>query len=303
MRRTGLALGLLALIGYAGSGWMVVQPGESVVVRRFGKALAEPWGPGPHLGSPIGIDVRTRVRLDEVRTIEAGREGVASLDDDPGAGEFLTADGNLVRARAVVQYRIDDPVAYLTSAQDAQAVLTRLAESALGQTIAQTVIDDAIAAGGADVSARTEARLQDEVDRWGLGLAILGVRLTQIRPPAEVQADFDAVQTERSRADRARIDAESRARVLEAEGQAAASARRTAAGAKADRAVSIASARADRFEALLVEARRDRRLTVERLYRDALRDLLPKIGRKVVVGDDEPIDLSVLGIEDRPSRP
>ncbi|MFO0955932.1 MAG: SPFH domain-containing protein [Isosphaeraceae bacterium] len=303
MRRIVAAVGLLALAAYALSGWTVVQPGESVVVRRFGKALPEPWGPGPHWGAPYGIDARERVRLDEVRTIEVGRSGVAGLGEDPGSGEFLTADGNLVQARAAVQYRIDDPLAYLTSARDTPAILARLAESDLAASIARSTIDDALAAGGAAVSAEAEARLRSDADAQRLGLAILGVRLTYLRPPGEVQADFDAAQSERSRADRARIEAESRARVLESEARAAASARETAALAKADRAVSTASAKADRFEALLEEARRDRQLTARRLYRDALRDLMPKVGRKVVVGDDEPVDLSVLGIDGPPGRP
>lgn len=303
MRRIVPGLGFLAIVVYGLSGWMVVEPGESVVVRRFGRALAEPWGPGPHLGAPIGIDTRVRVRPDEVRTIEVGREGVAGLGDDPGSGEFLTADGNLVQARATVQYRISDPLAFLANADDAPAILARLAESALARSIARTTIDDALAAGGAAVSAQAEAQLLADLDHddQRLGLSILGFRLTHVRPPAEVQADFDRVQTERSRADQARIEAESKARVLEAEARAAATARTIAAQSRADRAVAIASARADRFSALRNEAQRDRKLTAERLYRDTLRALLPGIGRKVVIGDDQPIDLSVLGITDPPT--
>ena len=57
--------------------------------------------------------------------------------------------------------------------------------------------------------------------------------------------------------------------------------------------------RAGRFLALLAEADRSRALTVRRLYHDALRDLWPRVRRKLVLANDEPIDLSILGVEPR----
>ena len=44
-------------------------------------------------------------------------------------------------------------------------------------------------------------------------------------------------------------------------------------------------------------AERSRPLTVRRLYRDALRDLLPRVRRKLVLTPDEPVDLSLMGAE------
>ena len=58
----------------------------------------------------------------------------------------------------------------------------------------------------------------------------------------------------------------------------------------------MARAQAERFLALLAEADRSRPLTVRRLYRDALRDLLPKVRRKVLLTPDEPVDLGLFGI-------
>jgi hypothetical protein len=54
---------------------------------------------------------------------------------------------------------------------------------------------------------------------------------------------------------------------------------------------------AERVLALLAEADRSRALTVRRLYRDALRDLLPRVRRKVLLTPEEPVDLSLFGVE------
>ena len=60
--------------------------------------------------------------------------------------------------------------------------------------------------------------------------------------------------------------------------------------------MTLARSRAGRFLALLAEAEKARGLTVRRLYLDTVRDLLPKVRRKLVLTPDEPIDLSILGV-------
>ena len=75
---------------------------------------------------------------------------------------------------------------------------------------------------------------------------------------------------------------------------AEAQARLDRARARADRAVVLARSRAGRFLALLAEADRARALTVRRLYLDTLRELLPRVKRKLVLTPEEPIDLSII---------
>src|SRR5437764_908322 len=76
-------------------------------------------------------------------------------------------------------------------------------------------------------------------------------------------------------------------------------ARTEQARAQADRAVAPARSSAGRFLALLAEADRARGLTVRLLYLDALRELLPRVRRKLVLTPEEPVDLSILKAEDR----
>src|SRR5205823_10384925 len=97
--------------------------------------------------------------------------------------------------------------------------------------------------------------------------------------------------------DRRLNEARSYAAVSRPAARASAIARRERARSQADRAVTLAKGRARRFLALLAEAGRARPLTVRRLYLDALRDLLPRTRRKLVLTPEEPIDLSILGAE------
>src|SRR5439155_535705 len=114
--RRGILASIVTVLALAclATSWVEVAPGEVVVVRRLGRVVPAPWMPGPHLGWPLGLDRRMRVRTDEVRRLEVGLAAAPGPDDEPGAGEFLTGDLNLLRARGVVQYRVADPVAFVT---------------------------------------------------------------------------------------------------------------------------------------------------------------------------------------------
>ncbi|QDV33159.1 protease modulator HflK [Tautonia plasticadhaerens] len=293
--RAVLGLSIAGAAAALATGFVAVEPGEAVVVRRLGRADPGPLGPGLHWVAPLGIDRVDRVRTDEVRRLVVGLATVPGAGQAPGAGEFLTGDLNLIRAEAVVQYRVSDPVAFVLAADRLDATILGLGESALSRALSRLGIDEAMRAGRVTVAEEMATDLADKSDRLGLGLAILGVSLTDARPPDEVRPDFAAAQSARSEAEtRIRAARGHADRVLlAAESEADAEVER--AHAVADRAVSLAGAKADGFRAILDELRRSRPLSVSRLYRDALREVLPGVGRTIVLEPDEPLDLSILG--------
>jgi membrane protease subunit HflK len=284
-------------VAYLATGFHVVAPGEAVVVRRLGRVLRQPWTQGPHWGWPIGLDRLTRVRIDEVRRLEIGLVGAPGLRDDPDAGEFLTGDLNLLRARAVVQYRVADPIAFALRARDVIPILERSAEASLTSALAHRGIDESLRAGRAEVARAVEAGLTRRIQTCDLGVAILGVSLTDARPPLEVQPDFDAAQAAHSERERRTTEANTYATTSAVTAHAAAQTKFEEARTSAHRTTTMAKSRARRFLSLLAEADRARPLTIRRLYLDVMRDLLPRVRRKLVVTGEEPIDLSIFGTQ------
>jgi membrane protease subunit HflK len=275
--------------------WVEVAPGEVVVVRRLGRVEPVPWAPGPHLGLPLGLDHRVRVRTDLVRRIEVGLVTTPGPGEEPGGGEFLTGDLNLIRARAIVQYRVADPIAFVLSTAELEPLLGRLAESSLARALAPHPIDDALRLGRAAIARDVETDLTRGAAAERLGIAILGVSLTDARPPSEVAADFAAAQAAQSERDRRVNEARAFAATTRAAAGAEARVRVDRARAAADRTIVLARSRAERFLALCAAAEGARELTVRRLYVEMLRELLPRVKRKLVLTPDEPIDLSILG--------
>src|SRR4051812_19383077 len=98
--RVTTALAGLASLAYLATGLAVIPPDELGVVRRFGAARAEPYGPGLHWGLPWGMDRVDRVKIDQARTITVGARGLQSAplsrSPDPASDDFLTGDLNLV---------------------------------------------------------------------------------------------------------------------------------------------------------------------------------------------------------------
>ncbi len=300
-RRAWLGLLILACVGaYLATGLTTVAPGEVAVVRRLGRVRPVPLAPGLHLGAPFGIDRVTRVRTEEVRRLSVGLAGTPGAADDPGAGEFLTGDLNLLRARATVQYRVIDPVAFLLSAESVEPLLIRLAEASLARSLARQGIDAILREGRVEAARTAEAEIRRGVERYRLGVALLGVSLTDARPPSEVAPDFAAAQSALSAHDRRVNEAKTLAATTVTEAKSRASSRHEQARARADRTVALARARSGRFLGLLDAAAPARRLTIRRLYLDALRELLPRIRHKIVLTPDEPLDLSILGASPKP---
>lgn len=296
-RRTGL-IGLAAAVGVVAllltQCWIVVQPGEVAVVQRWGRMRPAVIPAGPHGIWPFGIDRVRRIRTDQVRQLGVGSIEPAGPEQEPGAGEFLTADRNLVLARAVIQFRVNDPVRYAL-AGEIEPTLVRLTESSLVAAIAGETIDQLLGVGRTRVAEATARRVAAEAARLQLGVAILGVSLTDARPPVEVEADFAAAQSARSDRDRRLIEAGGFAETSRAAARAEAGSRVDQAQAEAARRIALARASAERFMVLAQQAEASRRLTVSRLYRDALGELLPRVRRKVLLAPEEPVDLSLFG--------
>ena len=144
--------------------------------------------------------------------------------------------------------------------------------------------------------------LQSTAKSHRLGVAILGVNLTDARPPLEVEADFAAAQSAESRRDQRINDARSYAETKATTARSQAQAILEAAHAAAKRRALITSAQAERFCALLAEAQHARSLTIRRIYIESLQALLGRVKGKIVLPPGDSVDLTVLGSQDAPAR-
>ena len=274
-------LGLFAvgIVFWMGTGVYTVQPGEEAVLRLVGRYY-DTTDPGLHWFWPTPIGKRDVVRVDEVRRLEIGVRGSAPIPDE---AQMITGDQNIVDVQLLVQYNIKSSQDFLFKAVDpAGLTIKDAAETSLRQVVGQRAIDDVLTVEKEAVQEDTRLKLQELLDLYQTGIRVTEVKLLNVRPPDQVQDAFDDVV--RAREDKDRIinlaDAYREAQLPLARGDAA----RLTEAAQAFRETRVAQAtgQAERFLAVLQEYRKAPDVTRQRLYLEAMEEILPGVTKFIV---------------------
>jgi len=281
-----IVLGALAVaaVVWLGTGFYTVSAvgGEVGVIRLFGKFHSES-GPGLHWFWPSPVGGKDIVQADERRRLELGFRGGQST---PEESLMITGDENIVDAQLLVQYNIKSPRDFLFNVVDPEGVTLRdVAETALRQVVGSRAIDDVLTDRKDEVQDDTLALLQRLLDEYQAGLRVTEVKLQNVNPPQEVRDAFDDVV--KAKEDKERIinlaDAYKEDILPRAQGEAA-SLRQAAEAFRAER-VNLATGQADRFTAILNEYRKSKDVTRQRLYLEAMEEILPDI-TKIILDPD-----------------
>ncbi len=282
--------GLLVL--WMCSGIFIVNPDEEGVVLRFGKYVRT-VGPGPHYHLPTPIESVYKPKVTQVLRGEVGFRSVGQggtfqqgqLRTVPEEASMLTGDENIVNVQFSVQYKISDPVEYLFNVTNQAAVVRNAAEAAMREVIGKSMIDSALTDGKIRIQGDATALLQEILNRYEVGVQIIAVQLQDVHPPQEVIDAFKDVAS--AREDKSRIINEAEAYRNEllpkARGEAAEIINQ--AEASKETLVQNATGRAQRFLAVLEEYNKAPDITKQRLYFEAIENILYFAKEKIVMPD------------------
>ena len=294
MRRWSWIL-LVCLLAYAATGLHFVQPDEQVIVRRFGRALEPPRGPGAHFGLPWGLDRIHRIKPREVKRVTIGPLSLGGEAVGANVAQFLTGDRNLVNVRSTIQYTIKDPIHYLFGTASVDPLVAKAGEASLAHVLAGEPVDRALTRGKQELGVLVQNHLQALADRCGLGIMIRSVDIGSVAPPPEVAEAFDKVISALRQRDEQIHQSHSYANRTLAQAQASAQRTRDEAQAYRDRVLRTAEGESGRFEKLLAEYVRAPALTARKLYLETMAEVLPKFRSKLIIDDGSKLDVSILG--------
>jgi len=263
---------VLILIGWGLAGIYIVEPAEEGVVLRFGDYHAT-TGPGPHW-APYLIDSVEKVNVEQIRRAEIGYRSDAGDQSVPPESLMLTRDENIVDVGFAVLYRIKDARNYLFRVRDPDLSLRQATESAIREVVGRNVMDFVLTDGRAVVAEQVRELTQEILDRYETGLLVASVNMQKAQPPNQVRDAFsDAVK---AREDEERYKNEARAYAAEilprARGDANAMLQQ-AEGYK-QRVINEAQGDASRFTSVLDEYSKAPDVTRQRLYLDAMQNVL-----------------------------
>jgi membrane protease subunit HflK len=259
LRMLGLIL-VVAVLAYGFFGLYQVDQGERGVVFRFGAVQEAVVMPGLHWNPPI-IDVVEKVN-------------VTRVNSHSHQALMLTEDENIVDVALTVQYVVEDPVSYLVNVRSPRASLTQATESALRHVVGSSVMDDVITAGREAIAAEVQERLQTYLNTYGTGIFVDKVNIDRSAPPSQVADAFNDVQKAKEDEQRFINEANAYAESIIPEARGEAQKLIEQANAYRDRVIARAEGEAARFDKLLTEYQQATEVTRNRLYIDAMEQVL-----------------------------
>lgn len=260
----------LLIVGWLGASFYSIDEKERGLVMRLGK-FHKVLEPGLNF-SPYLLDTV------EVELVTSERQYTASGTNSL----MLTQDENIVQVPLTVQYNVKDIRSYVLNVRDPVETLQQATDSAIRHVVGSTRLDEVLGEGRSQMADEVELRLQEYLDNYGTGIDVIDVTLQRGEPPAQVNDAFDDVNAAEQDKDRLIDQAEAyRNGVLpQARGQA----QRMIEEANAYKGELVAKAQgeASRFNQLFAEYSRSPDVTRERLYIDAVQQVMQNSSKVMI---------------------
>jgi membrane protease subunit HflK len=297
-----LTLGILPISGIALIFWLftgvyTVGPDEVGVVQRFGK-YDRTVQSGLNYHMPFPMETVKTPKVTEVKRIEVGFRTVGKNQYRTVEREslMLTGDENIVDAELIVQYKIKEPINYLFNFVGPELTMREAAEASLRTVVGRHNIDEALTSGKLMIQEETKELLQSILDKYETGAQVVAVQLQDVSPPKQVIDAFKDVASAKEDKNRMINEAEGYRNdiIPKARGEAQAMIRE----AEGFREARIARAEGDvaKFKAILKEYSKAKDVTRERLYLEAMEEILPGIEKYIVPNGEDGNLLNLLNL-------
>jgi membrane protease subunit HflK len=284
-----LGLGVLFLLF---TSYYQVEPEEVGVIQRFG-AYARTSEPGPHLKLPFGVETVQKVPVQRqlkmefgFRTVRAGQQSQFAQPTEAQAESLmLTGDLNVAVVEWIVQFRIQDPKAFLFNVRDVPETFRYMSEAAVRKVVGDHSVDEVITIGRAEIALEAKEELQRLCDLYDIGIEVQQLVLQDVNPPDPVRPAFNEVNQAIQEKERAINEAwaDYNQAVPRAQGEAEQLVRAAEGYALERENRALGDAR--RFEALVTEYRKAPEVTRKRMYLETMTTLLPRLGQKVILDE------------------
>jgi len=284
-------IGVFVLI-FLYSSFFTISPEEVGVVLRFGK-FSHTAEPGLNFKIPLGVDFVQKVPVQRqlkeefgFRTESAGvrtRYSKASFLDE---SLMLTGDLNAADVEWIVQYRIADPYKYLFKVRGARNTFRAMTEAVMREIVGDRTVNEVLTVGRQEISVSVQVILQDLCDQYETGIRVDQVVLQDVNPPERVKPSFNEVNQAQQEKEKLINQAQTEFNqvIPKARGEAEQLIQQ-AEGYTLER-VNKARGEATRFKALFGEYRLAKDVTRQRIYLETLNNILPKVGKKLIVDEN-----------------
>jgi membrane protease subunit HflK len=275
------------------SSFFTIKSGSVGVIQRFGR-FTRIAPDGLNFKLPFGIETVRKVSLEKVEKeafgLQSERDALpkqAGADSESSNTSLMLTGGlNVAVVPWIVQYRVKDPYAYLFNVKDVRGLLRDLSEASMRLVVGDRSINEVITKRS-EIADEAKNVLQQELDKAQTGLMVVTVELKRTNVPDPVQPSFNEVN--QAIQEKEKLIYQAREDYNKAIPAARGEAERTVKSAEGYALDRINRARGDaiRFQELYAEYVKAKDVTKRRLYLEALKNVLPKLGPKYILDSNQ----------------
>jgi modulator of FtsH protease HflK len=288
-------LGAIALALWLLSALYIVPADQQAVVTRFGAVIEPRVLPGIHLSLPWPIDRIIKLKVQQMqRLVIGGSDADSPLGrTQPLQTQFLTGDQNIIQLRAVAQYFVAQPAAYLFQTENIERLIAAAVDAELTRRLAGRHVDAILTTEKTAIQEEARGAAQARLNAYSAGVQLSSVNIESVTPPPEAASAFRDVAS--ARADTDRIIREAEGYASSAVPQARGEAQRLLeeAAAYKQRKINESLGDTERFNQVAAEYAKASQVNGARLYLETLEQVLPRI-KKLIVDKNGNVDLTIL---------
>ncbi len=218
-------------------------------------------------GFPIGYDLNTNTTIED-----------ESL--------MITSDFNFVNVDFYVEYRVTDPIKALYASSDCVSILKTIAQSSIRAEIGSFPVDSVITTGKSEIQANIKEKITEALTARDLGIQLINLTIQDAEPPtAEVLEAFMNVESAKQGAETAINNANKYRNEQVPAAEAEVDQVLKEAESQKEARINEAEGQVARFNALFNEYKKYPLITKQRMFYEAMEELLPNL--TVIIDNSE----------------
>lgn len=283
LKGIGAVLLILCLL----NSFYTVSETETAVVTMFGKVQSTE-GAGVHFKLPFiqhaqKVDISTHGA-----SIGYAIEGSTQTYGNYENPQMITSDFNLINVDFYLEYKVNDPVAYLYNSMLPERILNDTAMSAIRATVSDYPVDDVMTTAKGQIQQQVKERLTKELESQHIGLQVINVLIQDVEPPTiDVMNAFKAVETAKQGADTAVNNAKKYQNEQLPKAEAEADRIVQAAEATKQSRIAEAEGQVSRFNKMYEEYIKFPTITKQRIFFETMEDVLPNLDVIITDGNTQ----------------
>ena len=152
-----------------------VSEQENAVVTMFGNVIRT-----DSAGLYFKIPYLQQVQLVDMTTHGTGigysiGDGGQNIYSDDRDGIMITKDFNFIDIDFYLEYKVNDPVAYIYNSSSPEQVLKNVTLACIRSTIIDYNVDDAITTGKGQIQADVKEKITRELEKQNIGLQVVNI--------------------------------------------------------------------------------------------------------------------------------